>query len=171
MRFAWKVFFSCLTVLVIAFSVFGYILTTNAFDTALSQEKQRALDKLTMLSKVVASYTADFGYYTDTAALVGVMESVATGDLAAARLYDKDGRAIYPIDAEETDFIMNASQGVAHEITKTQTGYTMRCCTPIQLGARVGYLYFEQDVSAPFALYASDHSACNMCCRRFAAAP
>lgn len=136
-------------------SVFGYILTTNAFDTALSQEKQRALDKLTMLSKVVASYTADFGYYTDTAALVGVMESVATGDLAAARLYDKDGRAIYPIDAEETDFIMNASQGVAHEITKTQTGYTMRCCTPIQLGARVGYLYFEQDVSAPFALYAS----------------
>lgn len=155
MRFAWKVFFPCLTVLVIAFSVFGYILTTNAFDTALSQEKQRALDKLTMLSKVVASYTADFGYYTDTAALVGVMESVATGDLAAARLYDKDGRAIYPIDAEETDFIMNASQGVVHEITKTQTGYTMRCCTPIQLGARVGYLYFEQDVSAPFALYAS----------------
>ena len=91
MRFAWKVFFPCLTVLVIAFSVFGYILTTNAFDTALSQEKQRALDKLTMLSKVVASYTADFGYYTDTAALVGVMESVATGDLAAAQGFGKGG--------------------------------------------------------------------------------
>ena len=155
MRFAWKVFFSCLTVLVIAFSIFGYVLTTNAFDTALSQEKQRTLDRLTMLTKVVKSFTADFGYYTDAAALVGVMESVATGDLAAARLYDKDGRAIYPIDAEETDFIMNASQGVAHEITKTQTGYTMRCCTPVQLGARVGYLYLEQDVSAPFVLYAS----------------
>lgn len=155
MRFAWKVFFSCLTVIVIAFSALVCILTANAFDTALSQEKQRALDKLTMLCRMVESFTSDFGYYTDRSAVFGVMEDAATGEFAAARLYDADGNAIYPAGADGSALIAAAEKGVAHEITGTDAGYIMRCCAPVQLGARVGYLYFEQDVSAPFALYDS----------------
>lgn len=155
MKFAWKVFFSCLLVLVIAFTIISYILTTNAFDTALAQEKQRTLEKLQMLMTVVESFTANMDYYADDSAYGAVMEGVATGDFASARLYDKDGATLFPTLVAANTLLEAAQEGIVYDIVQNETAYLMRCCAPVQLGRKVGYLYLEQDVSAPFALYDS----------------
>lgn len=155
MKFAWKVFFSCLLVLILAFSIISYTLTTSAFDTALSQEKQRTLEKLTILTAVVESFTADMDYYADSDAYTAVMAGVATGDFASARLYDQDGATLYPSQAAPNTLLEAAKEGIAYDIAQDENGYLMRCCRPVQLGKKVGYLYLEQDISAPFLLYDS----------------
>ena len=152
MRFAWKVFFPCMAVLVAALSVISYTLSANAFDTALAQEKQKTLDKMGMLLTVVSAFAADFDYYAGEAELSAVMESVATGDFASARLYDKDGGAVYPKGAPAAPLLEQARAGLAHDVVEAGGAYVMRCCAPVQLGAKMGFLYLEQDVSAPFAL-------------------
>ncbi len=152
MKFAWKVFFSCLLVLVAAFSTIVYALNTNAFDTALAQEKQRALDKMSMLMTVVQSFTADFDYDSENADLAEVMSSVANGDFASARLYDQAGAAVYPESAPQSPLMQSAQAGIAYDVIQSGSKYVMRCCAPVQLGAKTGYLSLEQDITAPFAL-------------------
>ncbi|OQB22802.1 MAG: Alkaline phosphatase synthesis sensor protein PhoR [Firmicutes bacterium ADurb.Bin182] len=155
MKFAWKVFFSVMIVIVTAFSFAGYALNSSAFDEALAQEKQKTLDRMTMLMTVVTSFSQNFSHDSNRSELVSIMQAVATGDFASAKLYDSNKAPIYPANAVRPSIIAEADKGIAYELIKGSEGFLMRCCAPVQLGVTTGFLYLEQDVSAPFALYDS----------------
>lgn len=152
MKFAWKVFFSAMLVMIAAFSAWGYALTSAAFETALAQEKTRVLDKMALLVTVVSSLTEEYGFFNEEDALVSVMEEVATGEFAAARLYASDGRQIYPEKFAENALLDAAREGTAYRIVRQGEAYALLCGAPVQLGVSQGILYWEQDVSAPFRL-------------------
>ena len=155
MKFAWKVFFPCLGVMLLAFGILGYMLPYQAFQEALAQEKQRSLDRMAMLRTVLQTFTADFPYDGEAETLRETMEGVANGGFAGAQLFTPEGEALYPLGAPTPPLLADAAQGIAYDITKTGESYSLRCCGPVQLGAQVGYLYMEQDATAPFALYAA----------------
>jgi len=155
MRFAWKVFLSGILVTVIALSLTAYWLTQAAFGTALSQEKQKALDRMRMLSVVVESMAAEYSFSSEEAELAGVMRSAATGDFSSAALFSKDRRALYGRAGESApmeELFEGAAAGLCHVILVRDGGYDMHMLMPVQLGVATGYLYLAADVSAPFAL-------------------
>ena len=146
MKFAWKVFFSVMIVIVTAFSFAGYALNSSAFDEALAQEKQKTLDRMTMLMTVVTSFSQNFSHDSNRSELVSIMQAVATGDFASAKLYDSNKAPIYPANAVRPSIIAEADKGIAYELIKGSEGFLMRCCAPVQLGVTTGFLYLEQDV-------------------------
>lgn len=152
MRFAWKVFFGGMLVVIAAFSAWGYALTSAAFQTALKQEQARALDQFGLLVKVVSSMTETYGYFGSTSELASVMQEVGTGEFASARLYLDDGAQVYPEEAQENPLLDAAREGTAYRIVREGDAYTFLCSAPVQLGVRAGVLYWEREISAPFRL-------------------
>ncbi len=155
MKFAWKVFLSVMPVTLAALTLTAYFLTGAAFDTALAQEKQKALDRMRMLSVVVESMAAGYSFSSDETELTGVMQSAATGDFSSAGLFAQDSRALYgqtdaAVPMEE--LFAGAKTGLCHIILAQDDGYFMHMLMPVQLGVRTGYLYLAADVSAPFSL-------------------
>ena len=152
MKFAWKVFFSAMLVIIAAFSAWGYMLTSAAFETALAQEKTRGLDKMTLLTAVVSSLAEEYGFFSEGDVLISVMEDAGTGEFASARLYASDGRQIYPQALAENPLLDAARGGTAYRIVQRGEAYMLLCSAPVQLGVSAGVLYWEQDISAPFHL-------------------
>ncbi len=159
MKFAWKVSFSAMLVMIAAFSAWGYALTSAAFETALSQEKTRMLDKMSLLVTVVTSLTEEYGFFNEEGMLVSIMEEVGTGEFAPVRLYANDGRQIYPETFTENSLLDAAREGTAYRIEQRGEAHTFLCSAPVQLGVSAGILYWEQDISAPFRLVDEMQSA------------
>ena len=107
---------------------------------------------MALLVTVVFSLTEEYGFFNEEDALVSVMEEVATGEFAAARLYASDGRQIYPEKFAENALLDAAREGTAYRIVRQGEAYALLCGAPVQLGVSQGILYWEQDVSAPFRL-------------------
>ena len=152
MRFAWKVFFGGMFVVIAAFSAWGYVLTSAAFQTALKQEQARALDQFGLLVKVVSSMTETYGYFSSTSELASTMRDIGTGEFASARLYLDDGAQVYPEKAQENPLFDAAWEGTAYRIVREGDAYTFLCSAPVQLGVRAGMLYWEREIGAPFRL-------------------
>lgn len=152
MRFAWKVFFGGMLVVIAAFSAWGYVLTSAAFQTALKQEQARALDQFGLLVKVVSSMTERYGYFSSTSELASTMRDIGTGEFASARLYLDDGAQVYPEKVQENPLFDAAREGTAYRIAREGDAYLFRCSAPVQLGVRAGMLYWEREIGAPFRL-------------------
>lgn len=155
MRFAWKVFLSAMLVSAAALSLCAYLLSDAAFDAALTQEKQKAIDRIRMLAVVVESMASDYSFASDEAELASVMRAAATGDFSSAALFLQDERAVYgraEADAPMDELFAGAQTGVCHTILARNGRYFMHMLMPVQLGERTGYLYLVSDVSAPFSL-------------------
>ncbi len=167
MRFAWKVFFSVMLVIVIAFSVSSYILTMSAFETALNQEKQKAVNRIRVLAVLIERMASEYSLTSDESELIPIMEE-ATGDFQSTYLYSSGGKRIYPAvsiyDGGHADTLLleSAAQGISHRISrntaavgndgKIANAYRMEIMMPVQLGVRTGYLFMVSDISVPFAL-------------------
>lgn len=163
MRFAWKVFFSVIIVVVLSISTTGYILSASSFNNALMQEKQKVMDRISMFAVIVETMSSDYTATPDPSELVTIMESVTTGDFQNMYLYDQSGIRIYPVSSEDNDIsadlLEKAKQGTAYQIIaapdkpKESRIYIMVVVMAVQLGTTTGFLSMSSDVSAPFSLY------------------
>ncbi len=153
MKFTWKVFVLMMLVTVAALSWTSYSLTNSAFETALAQQEQKALDQARALCSLVERMTAGHAFSAGDGELAAVMEAAA-GDVAGARLYRGDGTQIYPREAGAADaeLLAAAQAGPSHRIDREGESYLMRTLAPVQLGETTGFVATVSDVSPPFAL-------------------
>ena len=119
MKFTWKVFVLMMLVTVAALSWTSYSLTNSAFETALAQQEQKALDQARALCSLVERMTAGHAFSAGDGELAAVMEAAA-GDVAGARLYRGDGTQIYPREAGAADaeLLAAAQAGPSHRIDR-----------------------------------------------------
>ena len=154
MKFWVKVFLATVAVMAAAFGAIGYALVTASFQSTLSREEQRALESGRMVQVVLEANAQIYTSQTslpDDGVLGALMERVATGDFATARLYGRDYGLIWGKQGEPPlDLLQGAAYGQAHVIRQEGETYWVETATPVTLAGRACLLYTRQDVSWVF---------------------
>ena len=151
MKFKWKVFFSTIAVIAIAFAVGGYILVNATFQSSLEREVGQALDENLLIKLAYEAASANYTTLTDQSIEDIVSQIEQTGNRNIYVL-DEDQTPLYPLDStvSASDLIAGMESNRAYRISKEGDQYHVWVCSRVTAGGRTVYILSVRQITNVF---------------------
>lgn len=157
MRFSWKVFLSTLIIMVLTFSVGGYVLISSLFHAALDREIDAARDENRMLRfsfETAAATIPGSGSSLPAEAIRGIVQSIeSTNSGLAIRVSDQDYVPLYESGRwDDTSALLNrtAADTWGYIVTEQGGRYFMHTACMAAAGDEAVYLESARDITSLF---------------------